>query len=442
MKQQISQFFYAITLLALAGCSADELSTLIVAHTHTPTPVATGLDPCRNALINIESAGISDEHLANLRKFAAERDKDAYFEKLGWAYLNKARVNHDSRYAFLAGQVADCLADRRPAGNEWRLMRAYLLHQQHRFKEAEKIAMELVNTRGRWFDYAVLGDVLMEQGKMSEAIGAYQKMVDQKPGPQAYGRIGRIRWLVGDVEGAREMTALAVQSTSTRDRDSAAWWRTELARLQWQQGAIESALQLVQHALTLYPEHAAANFLAGQILLAEGDAKSAVAYLSHAADLDPIPEYLWTLAEAQIETGDLVGAERTEAWLIRSGQVADPRTLSLYLASRHLDSEKALTLAHSEKQIRQDPFTLDLLAWAYFKTGNLTTADEYMVRAMSHGTRHPRLFFHAAAIAGARGETERAGEYVALALNDAHMLMPSERRQLAALNIYQDQDPV
>ena len=73
------------------------------------------------------------------------------------------------------------------------LLRGHALHQMHRFTEAEPIARELVKTRGLAFDFGLLGDVLMEQGKLKEAIDAYQKMMDQKPNTQAYSRAAHIR---------------------------------------------------------------------------------------------------------------------------------------------------------------------------------------------------------------------------------------------------------
>jgi hypothetical protein len=35
----------------------------------------------------------------------------------------------------------------------------------------------------------------MEQGKLNEAVEAYQTIMDQRPGPQAYSRAAHIHWL-------------------------------------------------------------------------------------------------------------------------------------------------------------------------------------------------------------------------------------------------------
>src|SRR5437016_4211778 len=119
----------------------------------------------------------------------------AFLEQLGWAYIAKARNTFDPGYYKLAEHTALCMEDKSPGNLDALLLRGHVLHSLHKFKEGEFIARELVAKRGLWFDYALLGDVLMEQGRLDEAIPAYQTMMDQKPGPQAYMRAAHMRWL-------------------------------------------------------------------------------------------------------------------------------------------------------------------------------------------------------------------------------------------------------
>ena len=72
------------------------------------------------------------------------------------------------------------------------------------------------------FDYGLLGDVLLEQGDLIEAAGAYQCMVDLKPGLQSYSRPAHVRWLTGDLGGAIDLMRMAASSTSPRDPEAAA----------------------------------------------------------------------------------------------------------------------------------------------------------------------------------------------------------------------------
>ena len=111
----------------------------------------------------------------------------------------------------------------------------------HRFKEAEPLARALVAQRGAPFDYGLLGDVLMEIGRLDEAIGAYQKMMELKPDLHAYARAAHVRWLKGDVTGAVEAMRMAADATSPQDAESAAWSHTRLALYQFQAGHAEDA---------------------------------------------------------------------------------------------------------------------------------------------------------------------------------------------------------
>src|SRR5262249_51789038 len=139
-------------------------------------------------------------------------------------------------YYKLAEQCALCMESYQPRALEALLLQGHVYQSLHRFKESELLARELVTRRGLAFDYGLLGDTLMEQGKLSEAAEAYQKMVDQKPDLQAYARISYLRWLKGDVDGAAKVMELAVEAASPNAAESAAWVNTRLAALEFQRG--------------------------------------------------------------------------------------------------------------------------------------------------------------------------------------------------------------
>src|SRR6185436_16494261 len=124
--------------------------------------------------------------------------------------------------------------------------------------EAETLARALVSTRERPFDYGVLGDVLIDQGKVREGAAAYQKMIDLRPDLQSYARAAHARWLTGDLNGAIELMKLAVAGSSPNDADAAAWAYTRLSLYQLQQGATKQALESCSAALSLQSDYAPA----------------------------------------------------------------------------------------------------------------------------------------------------------------------------------------
>ena len=103
--------------------------------------------------------------------------------------------------------------------------------------------------------------------------------------------------------------------------------------------------------------------------MGQGKAKEAVESLQRAAALTRLPEYEWTLADALREAGEPEPAERVESSLVRDGAMNDPRTFSLYLATRRQQVRQALKLAQDELDTRADVFTMDTLAWALSEGG-------------------------------------------------------------------------
>ena len=112
-----------------------------------------------------------------------------------------------------------------PADPRAGLLRGHVLHQQHRFREAEAIARTLSTTRGSALDFGLLGDALMEQGRLDEAARAYQTMIDLKPFYQSYTRAAHLRWLRGDLNGAVQTMRLAISAASPRDPEAGPWAR-------------------------------------------------------------------------------------------------------------------------------------------------------------------------------------------------------------------------
>ena len=184
-------------------------------------------------------------------------------------------------------------------------------------------------------------------------------------------------------------------------------------------------------ALTFEPEYAAALLARGRILLAEGQRSEALRVLTHAADLNPLPEYQWILADALRASGRPAEAAAVERELIARGTASDPRTVALYLATRGENAPTALLLAEAELGVRADVFTLDAQAWALAANGRTAQARSVIARALAEGTEDGRLFLHAGIIHAGAGEPREASRWLQKADRLRSMLLPSERTLLA-----------
>jgi tetratricopeptide (TPR) repeat protein len=373
----------------------------------------------------------TDKEISRLQQRISEgRNVELWLDRLGWAFVAEARESFDPGFYKLAEQCARLIEIRNPQSQEAMLLRAHVLQNLHRFKESETLARCLVQQRGLSFDYGLLGDALMEQGKLGDAVQAYQRMMNLKPDLRAYARAAHMRWLKGDLEGAIEAIQLAVSAASPSDAESAAWVNTRLAFYEYQAGRVSEAEQRCALALSLQNNYPPTLLLQGRILLGQSRFGEAVDALQNAVKLNPLPEYQWTLAEALRVAGRENAASDVEAQFCQRGVGSDPRTLALYLATRHESPEMALRLARAELDSRSDVFSHDALAWSLAAAGNLAEAQSEMQRALAEGTQDARLFFHAGIIASQAGRSADAERWLHKASQLSHLLLPSERNEL------------
>ena len=392
---------------------------------------APDITPCAIALAPHKGNEEIDREIKRLQDEARSNPERAdTMKRLGWAFIAKARLSYDPGYYKLGEQCALCIRSKSADDPDALLLQGHILKSLHKFKDAEPIARKLVMIRNEAFDYGLWGDVLMEQGRLTEAVTAYQKMIDLKPDLQSYTRVAHMRWLKGDLDGAIEVMRIAVTSGSPRDAEPTAWAYTRLGIYELQAGNAEIATKSAEIAFQFAQNYAAALLLRGRVLLAQGKVEEAIESLQRAAALTRLPEYEWMLADALREAGNPQAAEEVERKLIRDGAMNDPRTFSLYLATRGQQIQQALHLAQDELNTRADVLTIDALAWALNANGRVPEALEYSKQALSEGTQDARLFYHAGRIALAAGDYADAERSFTLSDRIKQMLMPSERDDL------------
>jgi tetratricopeptide (TPR) repeat protein len=396
-------------------------------------PAETAPASCRLILAPLPTDKPIDQEIARQQTLILKGSSPAIaLERLGWTFIKKARVSFDSGFYKLAEQCAVCMEARGSKGPDTLLLRAHALQSLHHFGEAETAARELVTLRERPFDYGVLGDILIDRGKVREGAAAYQKMVDLRPDLQSYARAAHVRWLTGDLDGAIDLMKLATSASSPNDSEAAAWAFTRLALYQLQRSATKPALESCDAALAAQSDYAPAMLARSRILLAVNRSADAIVELQRAVKLNPLPEYQWALAEALITAGDPDRAAELESQIVEDSGSEDPRTLSLFLATRHQDVERAVRLAQQELTNREDVFTHDALAWALAAAGRASEAQQHAARALSEGTADSRLYLHAGVIAALNNDNAQARRLLDQAAARPQTLLPSERAQLDA----------
>jgi tetratricopeptide (TPR) repeat protein len=428
------KMFGLIALVAFVACAlvVSFTAKTKIAASKTAQPASSINDPLTLVLTPHTGDSRTDRKISRFQlEIRNGRNPELALEQLGWAFVAKARESFDPGFYTLAEMCALGIEKRNPQSHAAMLLRGHTLQNLHRFKESEALARRLIEQRALSFDYGLLGDALMEQGRLQEAVEAYQRMMDLKPDLHAYARSAHMRWLKGDLDGAIEVMTLAVSAASPLDAESAAWVNTRLSSYEFQAGRFESAEQRCAVALSFQGNYAPALLLRGKMLLAQNMPGRAADILRDAAKLNPLPEYQWALADALHAAG---GQEKEafaiEAQLRQHGEASDPRTYALFLATRRESPETALRLAKAEFDSRSDVFTHDALAWSLVEADELTEARSEMERALVEGTEDGRLFFHAAVIHAKTGHKEEALRFFEKAARLRHLLLPSEREQL------------
>jgi tetratricopeptide (TPR) repeat protein len=411
-------------LVMVGGCRPGPRPTAAAAATPAD-------DPCGLALAPVASPGPLAEQIAAQQRRAAEpRTTEAALEQLGYLFVARARLTHDDGMYVAALETSACLERRHPSNDQARLLRGHIRHQQHRFAEAEALARTLVTSRGLAMDFALLGDALMEQGRLDEAATAYQRMIDLKPYYQSYTRAAHLRWLRGNLDGAIDLMRKAVAAASPRDPEAGPWARARLADYYLQAGRFERARAEAETVLAAHPRYGAALVVLARVHLAQARPADAVALLRTADADNPLPDVRWTLADALRAAHLDAEATTVERALVREGGVGDPRTLALYLATRGEAPDRAIDLARRELAVRGDIHTHDALAWALARAGRAAEAAPHMTRALAEGTPDARLFLHGGIIAAASGDRARARQLLSKAQAIAQTLLPSERTLL------------
>jgi len=421
-----NRFLAPVLLLALAGCRR-----LGAAENAVPGPTSSSgvaapesrIDAARRlALAPTKENGAADRRIAALVKLtAAHPGRAEIFAELGRAWIRKARETSDPGYFLNADACADLLLEGSPDDELALDLRAMVLLNDHKFREARDIAQSILKKDPEAvFAWGSLSDALLELGSLEEADRAAQRMMDLKPSLSSYSRVSYFQWLAGNTRAAVETVRLAIDAGGDPDHpEPRAWVLVQAAMLFWHGGDYAGADAGFRQALEVMSDYPPALVGRGRVAMAEGDAARAADYYDRARRASPLCETAWLLGEARELSGDAEGARRAFAQAEKEGNLSDRRTLSLMYSTRNARAGDALRLAEQERATRGDIYTEDALAWALYRNGRFADAMTAMGRARRYGTQDARLLFHDGAIERALGHTARATEllHAALRLN-------------------------
>jgi len=181
--------------------------------------------------------------------------------KLGWTTVDQARRNQDEFIYHSVLAIADQHDSQFGPSPDSRLLRGHALLQFHRFAETESVARYLVRIRSNSADYALLGDALLEQGKLAEAEANYLRMARKNFGYQSLIRLAWLKWRQGKQEASLNLWQQAFRKSDQVTDFDRAWCATKVAEAYLALGERRMSAHYVAQALSLYPNYKKAQSL-------------------------------------------------------------------------------------------------------------------------------------------------------------------------------------
>jgi tetratricopeptide (TPR) repeat protein len=360
----------------------------------------------------------------------------ADYDRLGFAFFQKARETGDIAYYDLAEQTLDkALAltpqDFRAADPLAHIALVYM--GEHRFSDALSYAQKAIGTgSGNLSAFAIEGDALTDMGNYEEAAAAYNTAqslgrATSSPLAVAYtmdSRIAYLRFLHGDsAEAIRLMkSAIAAALQANIPRENLAWLYFELGERYFQTGDLDNADLSYQSGIVADPTHYRCVAGLAKVRAARGKLEESIEFYQRSIAIIPFPAYVAELGDVYIRAGRTQEAQQQYdlveyiGHLGKLNQVLANRELALFYADRGIKLPEALELARNELKVRHDIYTWDTLAWVLYKNGKRQEAAEAIEKALALHTNDALLLFHAGMIYHSLGKDSDARDFLSRAL--------------------------
>ena len=341
-----SHFVIILTLLATA-----------LAVAQTTTSQGSGLTPAQLSI-------------ARARQVIEKNPKDfEAYNALALALARRARETSDPTFYTQGEQALHESFIISPGNYDGARIQVWLLLGKHEFASALEAATKL-NKRmpDDVMVYGFLTDANVELGNYTDAEHAAQWMLNLRPGNlPGLTRAAYLRELFGDPEGAVELMKMALDSTPPSEAEDRAWLTTQIAHLKLATGKTGEAEELLQHALTTFPDYHYALRNLGKVRMQQKRYDEAVALFRQRYQAAPHAENLFDLAEALQLAGHTDEAKQAFAQFEEKSLAETNRAdnsnheLVIYYADYANAPAKALEVARREYARRHDVFHPRLL---------------------------------------------------------------------------------
>lgn len=285
---------------------------------------------------------------------------------------------------------------------------------QHRFKDA-LVALKKAEANGEKLvgTKKMLFDVHLELGNYIEAEGYLSGIKNTSDFDYL---IRKAKWEDhnGNLDAAIENMEKATKIAESSNLKSMKQWAyTNSADFYGHAGEIEKSYNYFLKALELDPNDAyAKKGIAWIVFSHENNPEEALNILNHISTYYQAPDYDLLKAEvAEFQNNSELKANALQNYQEavsnkHYGDMYNGYNITL-LTDELLLPKKAIEIAKSEVENRPTPQSYDLLAWSYFKNGDIEKANQIIEEFVAGKTFEPAVLYHVAEIYKAAGKTEQ-----------------------------------
>lgn len=340
------------------------------------------------------------------------------------AYLKMARVSGTLGWYLLAEDTARESLANLPVNNAGAmLVIARVAEARHDFGTALRLARAVGPTEDA---LPIVVTSNLARGDVPAATQATTDLAAAYPSLRSYTLRALVEIARGQDAEAEADFQRALVIEEPEEVASSTWVRSLYGRFAYQHGRLDLARELFNEALHILPQYPLALADLAVLDLRQGRYAAAIDHLTRVVTISRASPNVYDhvvlrgLAQAQELAGHPNEAARfwndAEARLrqdVASGAYGHRRELARLLLTRgHAgDLPEVLSLLRAELTVRQDPDTLDTLAWALSRAGRWREADRVARQSLRWGVHDARYYYRAAATAEAVGDAARAQTY-------------------------------
>lgn len=362
------------------------------------------------------------------------------YDRLGTAYLQKARETGDLAYYELAEktlthslELVSAVPSQNPKAVDPLVHMALVYMGEHRFSEALAASQKAAGMgAGNLIAFAIAGDAYTDMGDYDEAAAAYKALqtigaASSLPLQVEYmadSRIAYLKFLHGDTPASIDLLQRSILAALQLHvpAENLAWLYYELGERYFQAGDLANAELAYSSGIATDAIHYRSLAGLAKVRAAQGKFEKSIELYQASIAIVPFPQYIAELGDVYLKPGRTTEAQQQYdlveyiGYLSKLNRVLNNRELAMFYADREIKLPQALELARAELDVRRDIYTWDTLAWVQYKNRQLAEAEKSITNALSLHTEDSLILFHAGMIYRALGQDEAADKYLSRAL--------------------------